>query len=174
MAIIRGIRNALTTALVVLTVAAAILLVGVRLVGLQPYTVLSGSMEPNYHVGSLIYVVKVDPLTLKKWDAITFQTSNGTVVTHRIIAVIPDEEDPGVVRFQTQGDANNAPDGDLVHGRNVIGKVVFSIPLMGYAAAYLQSPIGAVIAIGICSVIVCMVFLPDLLSGKTEEETGKR
>ena len=39
----------------------AILLVGVRIVGLTPYAVLSGSMEPTYHVGSLIYVQKIDP-----------------------------------------------------------------------------------------------------------------
>ena len=38
----------------------AILLVGVRVIGLNVYTVLSGSMEPTYHTGSLIYVKKVD------------------------------------------------------------------------------------------------------------------
>ncbi len=37
------------------------LLAGVRLLGLEIYTVLSPSMEPNYPTGSLIYVKDVDP-----------------------------------------------------------------------------------------------------------------
>ena len=43
-----------TTLLVAVIVLLAVLLVGVRLIGLEPYTVLSGSMEPTYHTGSLI------------------------------------------------------------------------------------------------------------------------
>ena len=52
--------NVLTTIVVIIVVCAAVLLVGVRLIGLQPYTVLSGSMEPVYHTGSLIYVKEAD------------------------------------------------------------------------------------------------------------------
>ena len=50
--------NMITTVLVALVVILAILLVGVRVIGLTPYVVLSGSMEPTYHTGSLIYVKK--------------------------------------------------------------------------------------------------------------------
>ena len=63
--LLRKIWNAVSTALVVLVVILALLLVGARLVGLQVFTVLSGSMEPTYHTGSLIYVKKVDPLTVQ-------------------------------------------------------------------------------------------------------------
>ena len=54
--LLRKIWNAVSTALVVLVVILALLLVGARLVGLQVFTVLSGSREPTYHTGSLIYV----------------------------------------------------------------------------------------------------------------------
>lgn len=97
-----------TTALVVLVVILATLLVGARFIGLTPFTVLSGSMEPTYHVGSLIYVKKVDPYTLKAGDVITYSISEEMVATHRIVEVIPDEEDPEVIRFKTKGDANEA------------------------------------------------------------------
>ena len=56
----------------VLAVILAVALVGVRLVGLQVFTVLSGSMEPTYHVGSLIYVKDVDYKELEAGDVITF------------------------------------------------------------------------------------------------------
>ena len=53
---VQKVWNAVTTVLVILVVVLALLLVGVRLVGLRPMCVLSGSMEPTYHTGSLIYV----------------------------------------------------------------------------------------------------------------------
>ena len=49
----------------------AVLLVSTKLIGLTPYTVLSGSMEPEYHVGSVIYVTKVEPEELKERDCIS-------------------------------------------------------------------------------------------------------
>ena len=54
----------ISTILVALVVLLAVALVGVRLAGIRTFTVLSGSMEPTYHVGSLIYVKKVDPTTI--------------------------------------------------------------------------------------------------------------
>ena len=51
---VQRVWNAATTVLVVLVVILALLLVGVRLVGFRPMCVLSGSMEPTYHTGSLI------------------------------------------------------------------------------------------------------------------------
>ena len=93
--------NVFTSALVALVVILALLLVGVRVFGMQVFTVLSGSMEPVYHVGSLIYVKETDPMTLQPGDVITFMLDENTVATHRIVDVIPDEEDPSVIRFQT-------------------------------------------------------------------------
>ena len=48
---LRKLFNALSTLVVIAVVFLAVALVGVRLVGLTPYAVLSGSMEPTYHVG---------------------------------------------------------------------------------------------------------------------------
>lgn len=152
-----------TTLLVIAAVVLAIALVGVRLVGLQPFTVLSGSMEPTYHTGSLIYVKKVDYRTLAVGDAITFMLDENTVATHRIVGIVPDEEDPEVVRYRTKGDANEAEDGGLVHYKNVIGKPVFTIPKLGYIASYVQNPPGTYVAISAGAFIVLLMFLPELL-----------
>lgn len=138
-----------TTALVVLVVILATLLVGARFIGLTPFTVLSGSMEPTYHVGSLIYVKKVDPYTLEAGDVITYSISEEMVATHRIVEVIPDEEDPEVIRFKTKGDANEAEDGSLVYYENVQGTPIFTIPYLGYIANYIQNPPGTYFAIDI-------------------------
>lgn len=159
----KKIWNAASTVLVALVVLLAVLLVGVRLVGLQVFTVLSGSMEPTYHTGSLIYVKKVDYRTLEVGDAITFMLDENTVATHRIVGIVPDEEDPEVVRYRTKGDANEAEDGGLVHYKNVIGKPVFTIPKLGYIASYVQNPPGTYVAVSAGAFIVLLMFLPELL-----------
>ena len=64
----KKIWKCITSVLVALVVIVALLLVGARLIGLQVFTVLSGSMEPTYHVGSLIYVKDVDPFELESGD----------------------------------------------------------------------------------------------------------
>ena len=133
---VKKIWNWITTVLVAVVVILALLLVGARLIGLQVFTVLSGSMEPTYHVGSLIYVKDVDPYELESGDVITFMLDEDTVATHRIVEVVPDENDSTVVRFKTKGDANDAEDGSHVHYKNVIGSPVFTIPKMGYSQLY--------------------------------------
>lgn len=166
--------NWMTTVLVCAVVILALLLVGVRLVGFQVFTVLSGSMEPTYHVGSLIYVKDVDPFELESGDVITFMLSEETIATHRIIEVVPDEVDASVVRFRTQGDANEAPDGSLVHYKNVIGSPVFTIPKLGYVANYIQNPPGTYIAISAGAILLLLVFIPDLFDEEEDKKKAKK
>ena len=153
----------LFTVVMVLVLTFAFLLVGIRLFGLQPYTVISGSMEPEYHVGSIIYVKKATASELAVNDTITFVSEGGIVVTHRIIEIFPDEDNPTVVRYRTKGDANNVADGSLVHINNVIGKPVFSIPLIGYIAYFVQNPPGTYIIICVLAIFLMISFLPNLL-----------
>ena len=163
MKIAKKLWNGLTTVLVALVVILAILLVGVRLVGLTPYVVLSGSMEPTYHTGSLIYAKKVDPFTIEAGTPITFMMDEDTIATHRVVGVVPDEEDSTVIRFRTKGDANDAEDGTLVHYKNVIGTPVFSIPYLGYVSDYITNPPGMYIGFTVLGIIILMLFAPDLL-----------
>ena len=159
---IKRIWNWISSILVGIVVLLAVALVGVRLIGLQPFVVLSGSMEPTYHVGSLIYVESVDYKELQVGDPITYMIAQDTVVTHRIIEVLVDEEDPDTLRYFTQGDANDVPDGSSVHYKNIIGKPVFSIPYLGYVSDYIQNPPGKYVAIACGALLIMLVFLPDL------------
>ena len=168
----KKIWNIFTTILVTIVVIAAMLLVGVRLFGMQVFTVLSGSMEPTYQTGSLIYVKDVDHRDLKEGDVITFMLDEDTVATHRIVGIVPDENDPSVIRYRTKGDANDAEDGSLVHYKNVLGKPVFTIPKMGYVANYIQNPPGSYLTISGGAILMLLVFLPDLF-GSDESKVGK-
>ena len=168
----------MTTIILVIVVILALLLAGARLVGLQVYTVLSGSMEPNYHVGSVIYVKEVDPATLKVGDPISFLISEKTVATHRIIEVLPDETDPNVIRFRTKGDNNDIEDTNPVHSNNVLGKVVGTIPLLGYVSNFVQNPPGTYIALAAMAILILAVFVPDIIGNarklQAEEEEKQK
>ena len=171
---IRKIWDVFTSILVAGIVILAVLLAGVRVIGLEIYTVLSGSMEPTYHTGSLIYVQDVDPYEIEAGQVITFLLDEDTVATHRVVEVLPDENDPTVIRFRTKGDANDAEDGSPVHYKNVLGSPVFSIPQLGYLANYIQNPPGTYIAISVGAILLLLILLPELFSADDAAKPKKR
>lgn len=190
--------NAITTLLVVLMLLLAVALVGVRVVGLTPFSVLSGSMKPAYDVGSLIYVKKVDPATIEVGDPITYVVNDDLLVaTHRVVdierfetgtrevkdengdPVLDENGDPVYEEYQldepsyyftTKGDANKDNDGSPVYYKNVQGVPVFSIPLLGYLSSWLQTRQGMIMGISIALVVIILTFLPDLLKLVDEPE----
>lgn len=194
--------NTFTTLLVVFMMLMAVLLVGVRLIGLTPFTVLSGSMEPAYHVGSLIYVKETKPEKIEVGDAITYVVNEDLLVsTHRVVdidvfytttkAVLDENEQPVLDEngdpmyeeveleepsyyFTTKGDANDAVDGTPVYYKNVLGVPVFSIPLLGFLSSWLQTRQGMIMGISIALVIIILTFLPDLLKWVDEGEKKEK
>jgi signal peptidase len=160
--------NIASSVLVGLVVLCAIFLMGSRLLGFRVFTVLSGSMEPVFSVGDLLYVKQVDPSAIQVGDPITFVMNEDLVVaTHRVVSIDAEKQ-----HFYTKGDANETADASPVHFKNVIGVAKFSIPLLGYVSNFIQTPPGSYIAIGIGILLVLLVFLPDL-GKKTKEEQEK-
>ena len=156
-----------STAVVILAVIVAVLLMGLRLFGYQVFNVVSGSMEPTYSVGDLIYVKEVDPELIQVGDPITFVLNEDLVVaTHRVIEIDGENR-----RFYTKGDANDTADAAPVHYNNVIGVPKLRIPLLGYVSNYIQHPPGSYIAVAIGALLIAAVFLPDLL--KKENKAPK-
>lgn len=161
--------DTLSTALVAAVVVLALLLVGFRLVGFRVFNVISGSMEPTYSVGDLLYVKPVEPDDVRVGDPITFVLNENLVVaTHRVVDI--DEENQF---FITKGDANANADASPVHFNNLIGVPKFHIPLLGYVSDYVQHPPGTYVTIAFCIVLLAAVFLPDLLFHDEEENQEK-
>lgn len=167
----KKIWNIVSLALIAVVVILAILIAGVRLFGVQVFTVLSGSMEPEIHTGSIIYVVDTDPSELKVRDVITYRLTGQTNSTHRIVDI---QEENGKLQFFTKGDNNNAADPNPVSEDKLIGKVVFSIPLLGYLLNFVQQPPGSYIAIAVAAVLLLMIIVPDLIfDDKKKEEDSQ-
>ena len=160
----------LTTFIVLAVAVFATLLVSLRIAGFRTFTVMSGSMEPKLPVGALIYVKPVNYYDLKVGDVISFVANKeNTVVTHRIVDIEIDENDSSIWRFRTQGDANTAPDAQLVHCKNVLGTPIITIPHLGYAAHYLQRPPGIYIALIVIAAMFTWAFLPRPSIGRRRQ-----
>ena len=190
----------LTTSMLVVFVLFVVLLVGVRLVGIEPHIVLSGSMEPEILTGSLVYVKPISPeaaCELKEGDTVTYiADKSGTKVTHKIYEVVGpayvknqygdlvlDDNGAPVVANDTNGNPiimyttygiNNKnesdPSGYTLDGTlgvgnlassNVFGKVLFSIPFLGYLAHFTQNPPGRYITIIVCAVLLFTTFFSN-------------
>ena len=160
------ILKTLSTGLVIVAMIFAFLIAGIRIFGVQVYGVLTGSMEPTHPTGSLIYVKRTDASDLRVNDVITFSISPNVIATHRIVEIVPDENNPSIVRYRTKGDANKDVDASLVSASNIIGKVVFSVPQLGYVANFIQQPPGIYVAILVCGLMIAFVFYTDSLENK--------
>ena len=161
---LKKIWNTVSTILVVLIVACAVFLMGSRLIGYRVFNVISGSMEPAYSIGDLLYVKEVNPNEIKVGTPITFVLNEDLVVaTHRVIKIDAENQ-----HFYTKGDANDTADSAPVHFNNVIGVPQFRIPLLGYVSDFIQHPPGMYITIGIGVVLIVAVFLPDMMEKKKE------
>ena len=103
----------------------------------RPVAILTYSMEPIFTRGDAVIVEKLDDdekNKLKKGDIIQYQVDK-TVVVHRIIKV--KKEDNKKV-YILKGDNNNAKDPKPVYMEQIMGKVLFSIPKVGYPSVWLS------------------------------------
>ena len=138
--------SALGTVLLVGLVLVCLPITATRLFGYDAYSVVSGSMEPAIPTGSLVYVQEAAPEDMKKDDVIAFYGAkdSNAIITHRVV-----ENKVVMGEFITKGDANRTEDMNPVPYSNFIGKVVYSIPVLGRIAEGLTSTVGKIIAGGV-------------------------
>lgn len=126
--------------LIVLVILVCLPVAVPRIIGIQCYNVISGSMEPTISVGSIVYVKEADFADIAVGDIIAFE-AGASVVTHRV-----EEIDSENQLFTTKGDANNTTDFTPVPYTNVIGKVMAHFPFVGNVAAWLSDTVGKIVA----------------------------
>ena len=130
------------------------------------FVVSSGSMLPTLKVGDIIVIRgggKVD--NLQVGDVIVFkQPQNGDrVIVHRVFRIDQIGGETGIV---TKGDNNPSQDSWIVSQQHFLGRVLFHVPYVGYAAIWLSPPLNYALMIVIISVIVAIEFRP-----KKDKET---
>ncbi len=124
--------------------------------GIRLYTVQSGSMAPTIPAGSIVLVKPA--AEYREGDVITFKSASErylekptSTITHRIYKVLEEE---GKVVYLSKGDFNPSPDSEPVTRELVLGKVIFSVPLIGYPVSFARTVPGLVILIVIPATIL--------------------
>ena len=152
---VKVIINTLTAIIIVIGVSFLILYA----IGIQPFVVESGSMEPNIKVGSVSFVNKRTKFEdIKENDVIAFKTASGKEATHRVVNITEEG-------MKTKGDANAVEDEILTTKENYIGKNIFSIPKAGYIVKETQKPRGRIVLI----TFVIVMLLAGILIGEPKK-----
>lgn len=115
------------------------------------FVVESGSMEPAILKGSI--VISKPQGNYQKNDIITVTslTRPKDSITHRIVAVEVGDKN---ISYLTKGDKNDAPDSEKRLKQNVIGKVVFSVPFLGFLVAFAKTLEGLIMLIIVPVVLI--------------------
>lgn len=131
----------------------------------QVKVVLSGSMEPTIHTGSIVIIKPGSKY--KVGDIIIFGKDTKTEIptTHRIVSSRAVE---GNILFITKGDANEDIDFTEIYEKDVNGKILFSVPFMGYIINFIRKPVGVIIVI----IIPALYIIFDEIK-KIIKEVGK-
>lgn len=109
-----------------------------RIAGGDVFEVVSGSMEPEIPVGSVVFVKAAPAESIAEGDIIAFY-SETTVVTHRVVMNQTVEG-----KFITKGDANEKEDLNPVNYNQLIGKVWLHLPVLGSLLTHITSRLGKI------------------------------
>lgn len=164
---LKKVINIISTAITILLVVIVVFLIVSKLFfGIEVNAVITGSMEPDLPVGSLIIVKPAGYEDINIGDDITFSRGESSVlVTHRVI-----QKSDETKEIITQGIANNTADSPISYA-DIKGKVIFSIPLIGYAIIFVNTLFGKVICITAFVVIILWSVLSNRKKSDTEENT---
>ena len=123
---------------------------------IKPFIVQSGSMENAVKTGAIAYNNSyAKPENVKEGDIIVFKL-NETYVTHRVIKINEDNT------FTTKGDANETEDLAPVRYEDFRGKLLFSIPYLGYVIESFKTKLGIFVILSITGInIVYFIFSSD-------------
>lgn len=168
----RRLSNILTNILLGICILLIIAFAGVRLFGYVPFVIMSGSMADEYPVGSVVYTKEIEPELLEPGDDVSFRLQENTVATHRIREV--DIEKRQIWTYGTNNkdsEGNQINDAEAIGFDDIIGRVDFSLPLIGHIYLYTRTTMGkAIFILGVAGVMVILQILKKIAKIKEEEE----
>lgn len=127
----------------------------------QLKTVLTGSMQPKYPQGSLLVISKIAPKEIVVGDVITFELGNDSV-SHRVIEIVDIEP----FQYRTKGDNNKIQDNKIITENELIGKVIWHIPIVGRWLLIMKTKMGQLFII----LALIFIFLLDYLIGQKKQK----
>ena len=131
------------------------------------YSVRSESMMPLLAVGELVVVQEVAPESIAVGDVVTVKLASGSTVTHRVVSIV---EVDGPPMFQTRGDANGGPDPVNVTSDQVVGRMAWHVPFLGFLLAMLSMPTGLAALFSVGATLLTAIWLLDEVEVADEDD----
>ncbi len=124
--------------------------------------VRSNSMAPEKKRGALVIAQPVKPESILLNDIIIFQPVGvgENLLCHRVVTI----EHNSPLQFLTKGDAYAAADPYPVPAQNVAAKVIYHVPVLGYAILFLKTPVGFLVTLLIPGITVTFMCLSDIVT----------
>lgn len=158
-------------AVLVLFMALAVITFIVPRFGWRIDVVLSGSMEPQLKVGSVVITRPLDVGSTNAGDIITFRSPlNGKFTTHRVISVATS---PSLI-LRTKGDANEDADPFVVGSQSVVGKVCLNIAYLGYVTQFIKSRLGLLLTLFLPGLTIIVIETINIWRVLAEEESARK
>lgn len=136
------------------------------------FTVVSGSMEPEYEIGDVLIAKEKDPSTIKVGDAISYLGTigqfNDKVITHRVVNIEKDSD--GKFLFHTKGDANLIED-PVVHQDKLYGVVIYKTVILSNIYRVVGTSLGMFIFVVIP---ILYIIGSEFISFLVEKEDQRR
>ena len=143
------------------------------IMGYRLYVVQSGSMEPDIQTGSLVISKRESPENLVIGDVVTFKSKDDstTLVTHRIEQI---SKENGELSFITKGDANDVIDLEPVKPENIIARVQYDIPYLGYMTEFIKTKQGMLLVVIIPAIALLLIEIFKLIGYASELDKQKK
>lgn len=136
--------------------------------GIKPTIILSGSMEPKLMTGCIAFVnQRVEYEDIAIGDIIEYKTETGVSCIHRAIKITEEG-------IETKGDNNDHSDGITTIAENFKGKVVFSVPKLGYSIMKLKTPKGIICIVAFIAGLALLSYaVADTVNTSDEQNDSK-
>ena len=140
--------------------------------GIRIYNVATGSMEPVYKVGDIIFIKKTEGKDIQIGDDVTFSTDKiqyeGFTITHRVIDKKYDEEDK-LYHFITKGVANSIEDEEITQ-KQIYGKVIYRSVLLSFISKLTNNIVTYFIIVLIIGVSISLQIVTEKFSEIDEDD----
>ena len=129
------------------------------ILGYKILQVMSGSMSGEFETEDTIIIRQIkNESEIKIGDIITFKVDENTLVTHRVVEIVKNENDS---EYVTKGDANNSVDTQKVKFKDIEGKYLFKTIILGKIIKIIQSPIGINFVLILPLLIIAIIVIND-------------
>lgn len=164
-------KHRLGRLLALLFLCGVVVLLSAKLLGIQPYAVITDIGAQQSCAGDLVFVSRIAPTEISAGTRIAFQQKGRPVTISFVRKRIETSEGP---RFYVQTAEKTCPGRKLVYPEEVLGVPCGSLPTLGLTKENRQHPTGWCLLFALAAAVLLARELAELLYSWTAEEKENR